>query len=115
MDKRNKKPSSSRKKEKCVENIPHLNRDYDRSCYISTDQNVEGRLVCTWGGGPKAWPVPTIRFSPNGQLILSGGLDNEIRLWDVAEADECINIYKAHRMANLDIVEIYTEGNEITP
>jgi WD40 repeat protein len=44
--------------------------------------------------------IGDVRFSPNGQLLASGGSDEKIRLWDVATARE-VRVFSGHT----DVVE----------
>ncbi len=43
-------------------------------------------------------PVRSVSFSPNGQLVLSGGDDNTIRVWDIA-AGENVKTLRGHGSA----------------
>ncbi len=43
-------------------------------------------------------PVRSVSFSPNGQLVLSGGDDNTIRLWDIA-GGENVKTLRGHGSA----------------
>lgn len=41
--------------------------------------------------------VTSLDIDPSGIILLSGGHDNSIRLWDIVSTRQCIQEFTAHR------------------
>ncbi len=41
------------------------------------------------------WKVNCCAFSPSDEFIVSGGLDNDVKIWNV-EKGKCIKVLKGH-------------------
>jgi len=103
------------KKEKIEEtSILHIKNIYDyqgRSFILQPSDLKPGEHECfipkkhihTWSGHTKG--VSSIRFFPiYGHLLLSAGMDNKVKIWDVYNNNQqCIRTYMGHTKAVRDI------------
>ncbi|CAG9465727.1 unnamed protein product [Pedinophyceae sp. YPF-701] len=68
---------------------PSGTRDESQTCYIPK------RCIHTWSGHSKG--VNHIEFIPGaGHLLLSAGLDNKCKIWDVHGSKKCMMTYAGH-------------------
>ncbi|KAI9229951.1 MAG: WD40-repeat-containing domain protein [Piptocephalis tieghemiana] len=64
----------------------------------SQDCFAPKKCIHTWKGHSKA--VSSIRFFPNsGHLLLSGGMDGKVKLWDVYHDRRCLRTFLGHKKA----------------
>ncbi|KAI8967481.1 WD40-repeat-containing domain protein, partial [Mycotypha africana] len=92
-------------------------RDYLGRTYMAVPQDVDinlfgepgsqecfipKKLIHTWEGHQKG--VASIKFFPkSAHLLLSGGMDNEIKIWDVYHDRSLLRSYLGHTKAVRDI------------
>jgi WD40 repeat protein len=53
--------------------------------------------------------VPTVRFSPDGKTLASGGYDGLIQLWNVATGEQVATL--RGRVGQIDLLEFSPDGN----
>jgi len=71
-------------------------REEEHECFIPK------RWIHTWSGHTKG--VAAIRWFPgNGHLLLSAGMDNKVKIWDVFNTRKCVQTYMGHAAAVRDI------------
>ncbi|RUP50986.1 hypothetical protein BC936DRAFT_136717 [Jimgerdemannia flammicorona] len=91
--------------------------DYQGRTYISVPQDLDvnlfaepgsqecfipKRCVHTWSGHTKG--VSAIRFFPgSAHLLLSAGMDNKVKIWDVYHDRRCLRTFLGHNKAVRDI------------
>jgi len=71
---------------------------------------IPKRQVHTWSGHTKG--VSVIRWFPtSAHLILSGSMDNKVKLWEVYKGRRCVRTYVGHKQAIRD-VNFNNEGDK---
>jgi len=89
-----------------AKSILHINvlRDYLGRTFVDPPSHLKQtehecflpkKVIHTWEGHTQG--VAVIKFTPKyGHLILSGGMDSKVKIWDVYNKQNCIRTYMGH-------------------
>eukprot|EP01105_Mastigella_eilhardi_P008703 TRINITY_DN209_c0_g2_i1.p1 TRINITY_DN209_c0_g2~~TRINITY_DN209_c0_g2_i1.p1 ORF type:complete len:634 (-),score=210.78 TRINITY_DN209_c0_g2_i1:66-1886(-) len=73
-------------------------KPYPHKCFLPK------RWIHTWSGHTKG--VSCVRLFPTyGHLLLSAGLDNVVKIWDVCNTMQCIRTYMGHNKGVRDLCQ----------